>query len=308
MRVEPRGTSIGRVVLGVVTLSVLAAGFWVWRPFAPEEAPSTPMAKPRPRLELLLAAPADQGAAHPKPRSPLNSEQLGTRAAQASATPFVDNVDYGQAMLLSGCEVHHKSGDDLVQGETLSMIKAVDPSGELLKRLRAEREAPDSQCAGLGDQDFRRIPELMAAAARQGVSQARSWLLNRHFARLTSGLGTSTRGTPEHTLLLAEAQALLPEALSLAETGDTDAAMAASQLLIMNRSGRSELAESARWLLVALQVPDHGFNPWTDLFQGEPYSTLSPTEVMQATERARQVFLRCCTEPASEKPGLSPFS
>jgi len=259
------------------------------------EADAAPAASAVPAVRLVAS-------------TPVNYAKLDPASFVLTPASFSRNPAYGEAMLLSDCENHAKTRDELRSEDNLRAIRTADPSGQLLARLRFEDRVTELQCMSYGEQDYARVPSLMAAAAQQGDPQARAWVLDKSFDGLNEKQDDASLDDPARAALLDQARSMLPEARSLAQSGQRDAALVASRLLGSDRFGMRNIAESARWLLVALQMPGRGFDPRPEVFDDEPYRDMTADEVDKARAEARQVFERCCHVPAVDQSKLSPFS
>jgi hypothetical protein len=239
--------------------------------------------------------------------TPVDYAKLDPAAFVLTAASFGGSPAYGEAMLLGDCENHAKTRDELRSEDNLRAISAADPSGQLLARLQFEDRVTDLQCMSYGEQDYARVPTLMAAAAQQGDPAARAWVLNRKFDGLTEKQDDASLEDADRAALVEEARSMLAQARSLAQSGQRGAALVASRLLDSDRFGMQNVAESATWLLVSLQRPGSEFNPRPEVFDNEPYRDMSADEREKARIDARQVFERCCLVPAVNQSRLSPF-
>lgn len=291
-------------------LALPAAGIVWWLACAngPRDVASAGPAREAARAADAAPAASAGPAARPIASTPVNYAKLDPAPFVLTPASFGGNPAYGEAMLLSDCENHSKTRDELRSEDNLRVIRAADPSGQLLARLRFEDRVAELQCMSYGEQDYARVPTLMAAAARQGDPQARSWVLNKKFDSLNEAQDDASLDDLHRAALIDEARSMLPEARSLAQSGRRDAALVASRLLGSDRFGMRNIAESASWLLVALQMPGRAFDPRPEVFDDEPYRDMSVDEVDKARVEARQVFERCCHVPAVDQSKLSPFS
>lgn len=195
---------------------------------------------------------------------------------------------YTRASLYQECATYLETRGQLA--DDIAAANKLDPSGKTSEFVNWMAERHAARCEGVSPNDFKRVDDLMAQAAKAGEPRAQSYMLGKDVRALEKSMKT---GAVDEASLKAQGAAMLSQASELVKRGDLASAEIAARLT-SGRFGQGDKITSAAWMMLALQQSAQPFNV-QNVGQDMPsFESLSPEEYNQALQRAQAMHANCC--------------
>ncbi|MCQ1774776.1 hypothetical protein NOI24_26090 [Neorhizobium galegae] len=237
------------------------------------------------------------------PQAPVRFDLLNPAKYALEAEDYGGHPAYGAAMLARGCANYFESrgNHDQDLADAAKLGKSGDRNFEDLVAATAFKiRTMEVQCSGVTVEDIRNSGDLLREAAAAGDVNAKGIVLLEDFRAADAARAEAKLANKPFDVDPAVYKNWLNEAVHLTEQGNLRGAQLAALLTSLSAYGQKDMTASAMWSMVAQQSKGEAFDSGKFSFETEPYNELSSAERAVATERAKNVFEACCTQPSAQ--------